>query len=72
MNGAAAGGKGTSRARGLSADDLFKRGYSSHFSFFTPENLAEMLNFAVDALGYGGFNIYYGRNSKKMHFALYD
>lgn len=57
--------------RGLNPDVLFRRGYSSHFSFFTAENLAEMLNFAVDELGYRGFNIYYGRNSKKLHFALY-
>jgi SAM-dependent methyltransferase len=58
-------------ARGLDAAALMARGYSSHFSFFNTENLAHMLEFACSALGYRGYNIYYGRNSKKIHFGLY-
>jgi hypothetical protein len=30
-----------------------------------------MLEFAVEDLGYAGFNIHHGRNSKKIHFTLF-
>lgn len=57
--------------RGLDPKKLFASGYSSHFSFFSTENLSEAMSFAVEELGYRGFNIYYAQNAKKIHFALY-
>ena len=59
------------RAWGLDPASLLARGMSSHFSFFNRENLTQMLEFAVEDLGYAGFNIHHGRNSKKIHFTLF-
>jgi len=58
--------------RNIDPASLLARGYSSHFSFFNTENLSQALDFAVSRLGFKGFNIYHGRNAKKIHFALYN
>lgn len=58
-------------ARNIDPASLLARGYSSHFSFFNTENLTQALEFCVARLGYKGFNVYHGRNAKKIHFALY-
>jgi SAM-dependent methyltransferase len=58
--------------RRIDPASLFAKGYSSHFSFFNTENLTQALEFSVERLGFKGFNIYHGRNAKKIHFALYN
>lgn len=59
------------RARGLNPKSLFRRGYASSFSFFTPSNVAKMLTFAVEHLGYEGLHIEHVRNSPQIRFGLY-
>lgn len=56
--------------RGLSPEALMQKGFSSHFSFFTPQNLSEMLDVAVARFGYTSYHIEYGLNSKKIYFTL--
>ena len=58
-------------ARGLNPKSLFRRGFASSFSFFTPSNVAEMLNFAIEKLGYQGLHIEHARNSPHIRFGLY-
>jgi len=58
-------------ARSLDPAALMARHYSSHLSFFNTENLGKALEFVCNRLGYRGYNMYYRRNSKKIHFALY-
>lgn len=59
------------RARGLNPKSLFRRGFASSFSFFTPSNVGEMLNFAIEQLGYKGLHIEHARNSPHIRFGLY-
>jgi hypothetical protein len=58
-------------ARGLNPKSLFRRGFASSFSFFTPSNVAEMLNFAIEQLGYNGLHIEHARNGPLIRFGLY-
>lgn len=59
------------RARGLNPKSLFRRGFASSFSFFSPSNVAEMLNFAINELGYSGLHIEHARNGPQIRFGLY-
>lgn len=58
-------------ARDLNPKSLFRRSYPSSFSFFTPANVAEMMAFAVEKLGYEGFHIEHVRNGRHIRFGLY-
>lgn len=58
-------------ARGLNPKSLFRRGHPSHFSFFTTSNLTDVLNFAIDHLGYAGFHIEHARSGRNIRFGLY-
>ncbi len=59
------------RARGMNPKSLFRRRYPSSFSFFTPFNVADMLNFAIERLGYEGMHIEHARNGRDIRFGLY-
>jgi hypothetical protein len=59
------------RARGLNPKSLFRRRHPSSFSFFTPANVADMLKFAIDRLGYEGMHIEHARNGRHIRFGLY-
>lgn len=58
-------------ARGLNPKSLFRRRFESSFSFFTPANIADMLNFAIDHLDYKGLHIEHVRNGSHIRFGLY-
>jgi hypothetical protein len=58
-------------ARGLNPKSLFRRRYPSSFSFFTPSNVADMLKFAIERLGYRGMHIEHARNGRDIRFGLY-
>ncbi|HEY5410287.1 MAG TPA: class I SAM-dependent methyltransferase [Caulobacteraceae bacterium] len=59
-------------ARGMDAHALMAKAMSSHFSFFNRENLTQLLEYAVDGLGFSGFNIHHAPNGKKIHFILFS
>jgi hypothetical protein len=59
------------RARGLNPKSLFRRGFASSFSFFTPTNVADMLHFAIEHLRYEGLHIEHVRNGPQIRCGLY-
>jgi SAM-dependent methyltransferase len=60
------------KARQLKTDpgELLRSGRSIHIHFYTHSNMAELLRWAVDHLGFGYFHIRHTPNAKDFHFLL--
>ncbi|NEQ54959.1 MAG: hypothetical protein F6K11_33355 [Leptolyngbya sp. SIO3F4] len=58
------------RAPNKNPADFYNAKRSIHVHFYTYRNMAELLQYAVDELGYSWFNIRHTPNHKDFYFVL--